>query len=140
MTYTPGHERIPNNWYRRPLGGVNGYSPVSFAGDLAHLAAEVPEAFSVDGDTGIVNSFDGVDLDDVTGGAYHTTDLTDRTKFVCSLYQLTLAFLPEWIRSESLGSGLRRALSLLGYQTSPCFDLSCAKIGDFSNSNSLLTL
>ena len=129
LSYTPGYERIPDNWYRRPLGEVNGYSPASFAEDLVQLAAVVPEALSVGGNTGTVDSFAGVDLGDITGGAYDTADLTDPTKFVCFFYQLTLALVPDFLRSESLGSALGGALSLLQNQIDPYVDPSCATIG-----------
>ena len=133
LSWQPGYERIPNNWYRRPLGIVNEYSPESFAQDFLQVAAVVPEAASVGGNTGTVNSFAGVDLGDITGGAYHTTDLLDPTKFVCYFYQLTLAVVPDFLRSEALGSLLGGALSLLQSEISPYVDPSCAKIGEKSH-------
>ena len=63
--------------YRRPLGAVNEYSAASFATDLVQMAAVVPEALSVGGNTGKVNPFTGVDLGNITGGVYQTSDLTD---------------------------------------------------------------
>ena len=129
LTYTPGYERIPDDWYRRPLGIENEYSAVSFAEDLVRIVAVVPEAVSVGGNTGTVNSFAGVDLGDITGGAYDTSDLTNPTKFVCFLYQLTLALVPDFLRSEALGSVLGGALSLLQNQIQPFVDPSCATIG-----------
>ena len=129
LTWTPGYERIPDNWYRRPLGAVNGYSAVNFAQDLLQIAAVIPEAVSVGGNTGTVNSFTGIDLGDITGGVYHTSDLLDPTKFVCFLYQITLAIVPDFLRSEALGAALGGALTLLQNQISPLVDPSCAKIG-----------
>ena len=89
----------------------------------------VPEAVSVGGNTGTVNSFAGVDLGDITGGAYHTSDLLDPTKFVCLIYQLTLALVPDFLRSEALGDALGGALNLLQNQIGPYVDPSCATIG-----------
>ena len=109
---------------------VNEYSPASFAQDLLKIAAVVPEAVSVGGNTGTTNSFTGVDLGDITGGAYHTADLTNPTKFVCFFYQLSLAIVPDFLRSEALGSALGGALSLLQSKISPYVDPSCAKIGE----------
>ena len=129
LTYTPGHERIPDNWYRRPLGEVNEYTPESFAEDLVKIAAVAPEAVSVGGNTGTVNSFAGVDLGDITGGVYHTSDLLNPTKFVCYFYQLTLALVPDFLRSEALGDALGGALDLLHSEIDPYVDPSCAKIG-----------
>ena len=129
LSYKPGYERIPDNWYRRPLGAVNEYTPASFAQDLVKIAAVVPEAVSVGGNTGKVNSFTGVDLGDITGGAYHTTDLLNPTKFVCYFYQITLALVPDFLRSEALGSALGSALNLLHSKIDPFVDPKCAKIG-----------
>ena len=131
LTWQPGYERIPDNWYRRPLGAVNEYSPVSFAQDLLQIAAVVPEAVSVGGNTGTVNTFAGADLGNITGGAYQTSDLTNPSKFVCFFYQLTLAIVPDFLRSEALGSALAGALGLLQSEISPFVDPSCAKIGEF---------
>ena len=95
------------------------------------IAAVVPEAVSVGGNTGEVNTFTGVDLGNITGGAYQTSDLTNPTKFVCFFYQLTLALVPDFLRSEALGNALGGALNLLQTQISPFVDPSCAKIGEF---------
>lgn len=138
LTWTPGYERIPDNWYRRPLGEVNAYSPASFALDFQKLAAAVPEAASVGGNTGTVNSFAGVDLGDITGGAYHTADLLNPTKFVCFFYQLTLAVIPDFLRSEALGTSLATALNLLHSKIDPYVDPQCAKIGELSKSLAVL--
>ncbi|KAL8811958.1 MAG: hypothetical protein Q9200_001391 [Gallowayella weberi] len=50
------------------------------------ITAAVPEAGSIGGNTGSINSFAGLDLDDSTGGVYQTSDLMNPTKFVCYFY------------------------------------------------------
>lgn len=134
LTWQPGYERIPDDWYRRPLGPANEYTPNSFALDLLHIAETVPEAVSVGGNTGTTNSFTGVDLGDITGGAYHTEDLADPKKFVCFFYQLTLAVVPDFLRSQALGTALAGALTLLQSKINPYVDPSCAKIGELAPS------
>lgn len=94
------------------------------------MAAVVPEAVSVGGNTGEVNTFAGADLGNITGGAYQTSDLTNPTKFVCFFYQLTLAIVPDFLRSEALGTALAGALNLLQTEISPYVDPSCATIGE----------
>lgn len=130
LTWQPGYERIPDNWYRRPLGPQNEYTPNSFALDLVKIAQSVPEAVSVGGNTGTTNSFTGVDLGDITGGAYHTQDLVDPAKFVCFFYQLSLAIVPDFLRSRALGTALGAALNLLQSKIGPYVDPSCATIGE----------
>lgn len=129
LTWRPGYERIPDNWYRRPLGPQNEYTPASFALDLIKIAQTVPEAVSVGGNTGTTNSFVGVNLGDITGGAYRTEDLLDPQKFVCFFYQLSLAIVPDFLRSQALGTALGSALALLQGKIGPFVDPSCATIG-----------
>ena len=129
LTWQPGYERIPNNWYRRPLGLLNEYSPQSFNLDLIKIAEKVPEAVSVGGNTGTVNSYAAVNLGDLTGGAYQTTDLLNPPTFVCYFYQLTLAIVPDALRSRALGTLLAGALNLLHSKIDPYVDPECAKIG-----------
>ena len=84
LTCTPGYERIPYNWYRRPLGPLIEYTPTSFALDLVQMATVVPEAVSMGGNTGTVNSFTGVDLGDITGGYIPHEEFADSME-VCVL-------------------------------------------------------
>lgn len=129
LSWTPGHERIPDNWYRRPLGPQNDYAFISFALDLLQMAKTVPEALAVGGNTGTVDSFAGVDLGDITGGAYHTLDLFNPQKFVCFFYELTLVVVPAFLRSQLLSSLLGGALNLLHSTIDMLGDSSCVKIG-----------
>lgn len=132
LTWQPGYERIPDVWYRRPQGLANEYSPNSFNLDLIKIAQVVPEAVSVGGNTGTVNSFTGVDLGDLTGGAYRTSDLLVPGKFACFFYQLTLALVPDFLRSQALGTFLAGALTLLHNRIDPLVDPQCATIGKVS--------
>jgi len=131
LTYIPGWERIPDIWYRRPVGVANEYTPLSFGTDLLTMSQTVPGVVAVGGNTGTVNSFAGVDLADVTGGAYHNADLLDPPKFVCYFYQILLAATPDILRSRALGGILGTALGLLNSQLAPFIDPECAKIGEF---------
>jgi hypothetical protein len=132
LTYTPGHERIPYNWYRRPVGALNEYSPLSFAQDLLTMSQTVPGVVAIGGNTGTVNSFTGVDLADITGGAYHTADLLNPQKFVCYFYQIILAVVPDILRSRLLGAVLGTALNLLSSKLTPLIDPQCATICESS--------
>lgn len=141
LKYTPGYERIPDNWYRRPVGLLNEYTPVSFAGDLLQMAETVPSVVLVGGNTGTVNSFTGVDLGDITGGAYNAADLLNPQKLSCFFYQIILAVVPDIVRSRFLGGVLGTALNLLSSTLDPLIDPECAKIckSKASSSKPLLT-
>ncbi|CAH0395148.1 unnamed protein product [Bemisia tabaci] len=84
--YTEGHERIPDNWYRRPLGFE--YGQVPFLLDILAMAAKHPEFLSVGGNTGEVDSFAGADLTDLTGGVLNFQDLAKGDNFACFVFQL----------------------------------------------------
>ncbi len=115
-------------WYRRPLGPAGEYNGVNLAQDLITIWQEAPESLTVGGNTGQVNSFKGVDLSDLTGSAYRTSDLLDPTKLTCFLYQIMLAVVPDVLRSELLGNVLTTALGLVDDNIRPLVDPSCVPI------------
>jgi hypothetical protein len=82
----------------------------------------VPEAVLVGGNTGTINSFTGVDLGNITGGAYNTFDLLNPKKFSCFFYQLILAVVPVVLRSRLPGDVLGSALNLLSDKLNPFID------------------
>jgi len=51
--YTPGYERIPDNWYKRNV--VDEYSIPYFQIDLTEMALQHPKFLSVGGNTGTVS-------------------------------------------------------------------------------------
>ncbi|CAE6416161.1 unnamed protein product [Rhizoctonia solani] len=88
LTYQPGHERIPEGWYRRP----DDYDLFThIMPDMVKVAAAYPEFFSFGGNTGSPNSFAGVNLEDLTGGVYNTKDLLDGKKLICFALQASQA-------------------------------------------------
>lgn len=85
FVYTPGYERIPENWYKRAIGDE--YTIPFFISDLLAYAAQYPEILSVGGNTGTVNSFTGLDISNVTGGVYNSKSLTQGNNLQCFLLQ-----------------------------------------------------
>jgi hypothetical protein len=55
--YTPGHDQIPQNWYRR--SSSNQYTLAAASTDLAIMANKYPDCVNIGGNTGTVNSFTG---------------------------------------------------------------------------------
>ncbi|KAK4493885.1 hypothetical protein PRZ48_015070 [Zasmidium cellare] len=75
FTWTPGHERIPDNWYRRAIGdeyGLNG-----LVTDIGTFAAQTPQINTPGCNTGTVNSF--VEID----SSYAGYDFSTPTQGVC---------------------------------------------------------
>lgn len=125
LSYSPGTERIPDVWYRRP-DDYNNLAP-----DLITIWTAAPKSLTVGGNTGTVNSFQGVDLSDLTGGAFRTRDLLDPAKASCFFYQLVLSAVPDFLRSQLLGTVLETALRLVSDNVAPLVDPACPRIGAF---------
>lgn len=64
LTYSPGGERIPENWYKRALSDP--YTVPLFASDVLALIQQHPVLANFGGNTGEVNSFAGLDISNVT--------------------------------------------------------------------------
>ncbi|KAL9931437.1 hypothetical protein V8E36_009723 [Tilletia maclaganii] len=87
--YTPGHERFPKNWLRRPIDAPFGLADVVY--NLVRSGAAYPQLLSVGGNTGKVNSFAGVNVGDLTGGLLNVaTLLGNKDATACFLYQATI--------------------------------------------------
>ncbi|KJZ75261.1 hypothetical protein HIM_05455 [Hirsutella minnesotensis 3608] len=77
--YKEGWERIPNNWYRRRLD----YTLLQWLLDGQAIAVTHPQLFSLGGNTGKVNTFSGLDLSDIFGGAFHSVNLLKGNNTIC---------------------------------------------------------
>ncbi|EPQ30141.1 uncharacterized protein PFL1_02258 [Pseudozyma flocculosa PF-1] len=98
LIYTPGHERFPEDWYRRPLAAQFGLADV--VTNLLKSGAEHTELLSVGGNTGSVNSFAGLNVGNLTGGLLNTAKLLDDPAALsCFLYQATVeSLIPTQLR------------------------------------------
>ena len=85
FVYTPGWERIPDNWYTRAAGDE--YTIPYFQTDLLAAAVQYPQFLDIGGNTGTVNSFTGVDLQDLTGGVYNSQTIFEGNNAQCLAYQ-----------------------------------------------------
>ncbi|CAH0382666.1 unnamed protein product [Bemisia tabaci] len=85
--YTPGHERIPDNWYKRALDDP--YTIPFFLLDVVKMAVNHPQFLSVGGNTNGVNTFTGVDPGNLTDGVYNIKNLLDPKNLMCFSLQLS---------------------------------------------------
>ncbi|KAE8183628.1 hypothetical protein CF335_g8269, partial [Tilletia laevis] len=89
LKYTPGHERFPKNWLRRPIDAPFGLADI--VRNLVRIGAEDPRILSIGGNTGKVNSFAGIQVTDLTGGTLNLlTMLNNSDATACFLYQATI--------------------------------------------------
>ncbi|KAJ4312889.1 hypothetical protein N0V84_009698 [Fusarium piperis] len=91
LTYKRGWERIPENWYRRPVD----YGLVELNIDVLALGAKHPELISIGGNLGEVNSYAGVDLSDLTGGVLNLTKLLEGNNLLCFVFQIVKTVAPN---------------------------------------------
>lgn len=125
-----GQERIPENWYRRPSS--NQYSTPETLIDVFTNNAMYPGIVRFGGNTGTVNSFAGVDVTDLTGGAFNLADLAQGNNAVCFFLQATLAATPD-IANPLLGT-VGSVLGWLTQQLAPISrKYSCPQLSSFNN-------
>ncbi|EWZ31052.1 uncharacterized protein FOBCDRAFT_208302 [Fusarium oxysporum Fo47] len=93
-----GWERIPENWYRRPV--EDEFSIPDFLVDVLEHAAKYPRLLNIGGNTGKVNSFSGVDIGDLTGGVFNTAMLLKGDNLECFVMQIIMAAAPDVLGSQ----------------------------------------
>jgi hypothetical protein len=96
------------------------------------MQIQYPGILRFGGNTGTVNSFSGVDLSDLTGGATNGQSLFQGNNLACFLYQASLSGLPD-----AAEPGLDAVGSVLNWATSQIAPLqqaiSCPQSGKLNN-------
>ncbi|KAL1587622.1 hypothetical protein WHR41_03651 [Cladosporium halotolerans] len=93
LEYRPGHEQIPENWYHTPVD----YGLVQLNVDTLAMIAQYPELGSIGGNVGSVNSFTGVDLDDILGGVINAGQLLEGNNLLCFVMQVVKMASPNYL-------------------------------------------
>ena len=70
LTVVPGNEKIPDNWYKRAIGDE--YSIPFLNSDTTLAATRFPKFLNIGGNMGKGNTFTGVSVNDLTGGALNS--------------------------------------------------------------------
>lgn len=109
-----GLERIPDNWYKRAIGDE--YTIPFFQLDLAEEALAYPKFLDVGGNTGKTNTFTGVNIDDLTGGAYNTATLLEGNNLLCFAFEFAQQGEPDLLKDlAAIGGGAAaKAIEALG--------------------------
>ncbi|KAI1342939.1 Chloroperoxidase [Xylariaceae sp. FL0016] len=125
MVYKEGHEQIPANWYRISAD----YGLLSLNLDLVDWVAKYPKLGSIGGNTGTVNSFAGVDLEDLTGGVLNVATLLQDNNLICFALEVVKTFAPNSL--STLFKALETPLSLINDAIAdPILDLACPVFDD----------
>lgn len=90
--YTPGHERIPDNWYKRAIDDE--YTIAGFLADVIDFAEQYPPLLDIGGNTGEPNTFTPVDLASLTKGVFEARSLLEGNNLECFVFQVAQA-LPD---------------------------------------------
>ncbi|ETS87214.1 hypothetical protein PFICI_01042 [Pestalotiopsis fici W106-1] len=128
MVYHRGHERMPDDWYRRPVP----WGLVDLNLDLLKWSKKHPFLLDIGGNTGQVNTFTGLDLSNITGGLLNSATLLEGNNLICFSLEIAKTFGPNSL------STLYEALSvpagiLTDALATPLLDLSCPVYADLSN-------
>ncbi|KAB8648501.1 hypothetical protein FH972_026157 [Carpinus fangiana] len=90
--WTPGHEKIPANWYRRP--STSRYQLSEALADVVANSIRDPSAFRLGGNTNGTNTYVGADLSLLTGGAFNSaSDLLKGNNLGCFVFQAQTMYL-----------------------------------------------
>lgn len=95
FTYTPGWERIPDNWYTRNI--ADPYDVPFLSADSLTMLLQHLEFGSIGGNTGTTNSFVGVDPAMLTSGIFNAATLTQGNNLMCYGLQATIQNLPDML-------------------------------------------
>jgi len=91
--------------------------------DTTNMLLQHPEFASIGGNTGTVDSFVGLDPNDLTGGVFNAATLAENNNLFCYAMQLTIQGVPDIISGlftdtnaavDKLGSALNSATNSLG--------------------------
>lgn len=127
MEYRQGHEQIPENWYHTPVD----YGLVQLNLDTVSMIAQHPELGSIGGNVGTVNSFTGVDLDDLTGGVLNAGKLLESNNLICFVLQIVRMASPSYL--SNIYATLDKPLKLITKIVSaPLLSLDCPAWDDLT--------
>ncbi|EED17824.1 oxidase, putative [Talaromyces stipitatus ATCC 10500] len=127
LQYTYGHERIPENWYRRPVD----FGLVELNLDLLGMAGKYPELLNIGGNVGSVNTFSGVDLSNLTGGLLNAANLLEGNNLLCFAFEVVKTVSPNVL--TNIFSTIAAPLELItNALATPLLDLACPAFKDIT--------
>nr|POF15021.1 aromatic peroxygenase [Quercus suber] len=120
LVWTPGHERIPDNWYKRHPSDE--YSIPYFEADILYFAETQPEILTIGCNQGRVDSYNAIDAATISSGAYTASQLAQNP--VCFASEFAITTLPAL---TGLSTAVLKPLTskLQGYLSG----LDCTRIG-----------
>lgn len=131
FVWQKGKERIPENWYKRPAISPYGLADVAADVGIGYLA--YPDTLKIGGNTGKVNSFTGVQVEDLTGGVLNGKNLFEGDNFACFVFVLAQQAIPHFLKGPL--EDINNATSFLNPFLDPILNvLECPELGRFDQS------
>ncbi|KAJ9643196.1 hypothetical protein H2204_002091 [Knufia peltigerae] len=127
LEYKRGWERIPENWFRRPVD----YGLVQMNLDFVDWFLKYPKLMSIGGNTGTVNSFTPLDIGDISGGVLNLETLLQGNNLICFALQIVKTVSPNSLSNlfATLAEPLKLITDALG---SALTSLTCPSFGDLA--------
>ncbi|KAM0714459.1 hypothetical protein Q7P37_010246 [Cladosporium fusiforme] len=127
LEYRQGHEQIPSNWYHTHVD----YGLVQLNLDTVAMIAQYPELGSIGGNVGKVNSFTGVNLDNILGGVLNATQLLESNNLLCFVLEIIKMASPSYL--SNIYATLDKPLELITKLVSaPLLSLDCPAWDDLT--------
>ncbi|KAL9528660.1 Dothistromin biosynthesis peroxidase [Sphaerulina musiva] len=99
-----GWERIPLNWYKRPIEYP--YDNAYFLADAANAAALYPKFLNIGGNTNGPNTFTGLNITSFTSGLFPAENFfTKKDSFACFAYQFAAQAKPDLLGALDVVTG-----------------------------------
>ncbi|MCJ1429149.1 hypothetical protein MMC29_007062 [Sticta canariensis] len=138
LVYSPGNERIPENWYTRAADNL--YTVPLVDMDLSNLFEQHPELVAFGGNTGTVNSFAGLNIADLTGGAYNAETLLQGNNLACFLFQSIAVAAPDLIRQTGVIADVLSAVNKINSVVAQAISgLGCPQLSQYDYDSSQLS-
>lgn len=118
LVHTPGHERIPENWYKRAIGDE--YTIPYFSADNIAWITKHPRIATIGGNTGKKNSFVGLNVANLTGGVLNSETLLEGNNLMCLAFQASRQAVPD-VATAALADLAKLTDGIVG-------DLACPKL------------
>ncbi|KAJ6512282.1 Chloroperoxidase [Mycena vulgaris] len=125
LQYTPGHERIPESWYRRPF--LDEYGALHVLPDLLAMWLRFPELLLVGGNVAGVNTYAPIDIGNFTGGVYSAALLLEGDNAACFALQALRILVPDAL--APLGGAVGAIVAKIVQATGPLLaGLTCPEL------------
>ncbi|MCJ1424428.1 hypothetical protein MMC29_002316 [Sticta canariensis] len=138
LMYSPGNERIPENWYKRAANDL--YTVPLLITDILNQFEQHPELVAFGGNTGTVNSFAGLNIADLTGGAYNAETLLQGNNLGCFLFQSIAVAAPDLIRQTGVIADVLGAVGKINSAVAQATSgLGCPQLSQYDYDTSQLS-